>query len=610
MPIIYQPLKINGVITTDKTVLQNLNDICTACGAFLTFDVSQGKWAVIINKTETSVKSYNDANIIGSIAVTETGVDELYNSVSFEFPHQNLRDQTDFIELSVATEDRFANEIDNPLQMQTNLINNPVQAQYIAGVELNQTRLNKIITFTTDYTSLGLKAGELISVTSTMYGYTNKLFRVIKLEELDQDVIGINITAREYDASIYDISDLVYKEKTKKTGILLKQQNETLKTLDDVATGSQLTRLLLANAGAFLLRSLFSRLAGNAFGPSTVAAKNLDKILAGATALPIGSVSNSGDVCEGGTVTITVSNAESVENCNISCLMPVPDLEYAYTITGVTTSDIDKPLTGTITVSKTTNTGTLVINTSNTAGGATSKAMVVTVGALSTTANIFNVTDASVNYSTTATSNTITEGSSTTVTLTLVGGTNGQTVPYTITGSTGRITSPSLTGNVTLNSSSQASLTINTSVTSGHTGNDTFVVTFAPSVSSPCVSNKQTITVNDSTAFQAPTECVYVSVPIIWCAEYSGYDDQLQSMTVEKSAMLPVAQAGEASVNLPTAVSVTKGNPSTISVTSTVSVAASSTLGGVPIQVIRTFNSVAPKGLVTGSAVSTVYGYL
>jgi hypothetical protein len=607
--ILTGPLKINGVISTDKTVLQNLNNLATASGCFLTFDINQGKWAVIINRPGTSVASFNDSNIIGSITISETGVSELYNSASVEFPHPDLRDESDFVDVVIDSEDRYPNEVDNNLSIQIDCINNPIQAQYLASIELKQSRLNKIITFSADYTSLGLKAGDLIDVTSSLYGFTSKVFRITKIEESDEDTIGLTITALEYSENVYDDSGLTRSERTKVTGILLKEQNTAIQTSDDVDTGNQLTRLLLANAGAALLRSLFSRLAGNTFGPATTAAKNIDKILSGATALPIDSVTNSGDVCEGGTVTITVSNAESVANCNVSCLIPVPDLEYAYTITGVTASDINVPLTGTITVSKTTNTGTLVINTSSTAGGDSSNIMTVTVGGLPTDVVIYDVTDASVNYSTTATSNTITEGSSTTVTLTLVGGVVGQTVPYTITGDTGRITSPSLTGNVTLNSSSQASLTINTSVTAGHTGNDTFVVTFDPSVSSPCVSNKQTITVNDSTPFQAPTTCQYIDVPVIWCGEYSGYDEQLQDLKVLKTARLPVAQAGETTTTVPLTVSVSKGSSSTISVTTTATVATSSSLGGMPIQIITAFNNVGPKGLITGSSVITVYGY-
>lgn len=584
--------------------------LADASGCFLTFDINQGKWAVIINRTGSSVASFNDSNIVGSITISEKGVTELYNSASIEFPHPDLRDETDYVDIVVDSSVKYPNEINNPLEIQSDVINNPVQAQYLAGVELKQSRLSRVITFSTDYTGLGLKAGDLIDVTNSVYGFTNKIFRIIEIQENDEDVIGLTLTCIEYDPDVYSTAGLSRTERTKATGIQLREQNTAIQTSDDVDVGNQLQRLLLANAGAFLLRNLFSRLAGNLFGPPTTQARNIDKILSGVTAIPVSSVTNSGDICEGNSVTITVSNSASVENCNVSCLMPVPDLEYPYTITGVTSGDINVPLTGTITVSKTTNTANLVITTSSTAGGTSFKTMVVNVGGQSTSVKIYDITDASVNYSVIASSETITEGNSTTVTLTIANGVAGQVVPYTITGNTDRITSPALTGSVTLNSSRQASLVINTSITPGYTGSESFLVTFNSSVSSPCTDNKVSITVNDSSAPPPPdTFCEYVLVPVVWCAIYDGTTNQLKGVTVRRSAYLPVAQAGEPTITVPTALSITPGNPSTISVTSTVSVASSNVLGGVPIQVIRTFNTVAPKGLITGSIVSTVYGY-
>ena len=606
--ILNNPLMINGVISTNKTALQNLNTLTSSAGAFLTYDISQGKWAVIINTIGSSVKSYNDSNIIGSINVTETGVSELYNSVSLEFPHRSLRDQTDFVELTIPLEDRFPNEVDNILNIQVECINDPIQAQYIAGIELKQSRLNKIITFTTDYTSLGLKAGDLIDVTTAMYGYTNKLFRVTKLEEIDEDIIGLAITAQEYSESIYDTSGLVAVEKNKKTGILLKQQNTELQRLDDVDTGNQLERLLLANAGALLLKSLFNRILGtDKFGPSTLAAKNVDKILAGASSPVLSSVINSGDVCEGGIVTITASSAETVANCPSSCLFPLPNLEYQYSITGVTESDINVPLTGTIIVNGSSKTGSLVITTSATSGGDSSNIMTVTVGGLPTDVVIYD--SPPYDYIASASPLTITEGSSTTITLDVLNVAIGTSVPYAITGSTGRISSPSLTGNVTINSAYQATVTINTTTTSGHTGNDTFTVTFAPDLSSPCLDNAVSITVNDSTPFQPSTTCQYIEVPIIWCAEYNGYDNQLQSVTPLEYARFAVPLNGESSVAIPTELSVTKGNPSSIGITATANVASSLELGGLEISVITTFNTVQPKGLITGTTTS-LKGYL
>ena len=611
MPIVYQPLKINGVITTDKTVLQNLNDICTACGAFLTFDVSQGKWAVIINTTGTSVKSYNDSNIIGSITVTESGVSELYNSVSLEFPHQNLRDQTDFIELSIAPEDRFPNEIDNPLQIQTNLINNPVQAQYIAGVELNQTRLNKVITFTTDYTSLGLKAGELISVTSTMYGYTNKLFRVIKLEELDQDVIGINIVANEYDPSVYNISNLVYKEKTKKTGILLKQQNETLRTLDDVATGSQLQRLLLANLGAGLLRSLFSRLAGNLFGPATDAATDIDKILTSFKRPTLTTVSAPDSVCAGDSITIDASHS-----CANTCVLELPEFDYDYAIVGLLEEDIDSitingevvdiALTGKIPIGS--SGGTMVIETLESAAGSTAS---ITVGGINETVEIQSFDDKT--FSTVASVSSITEGGSVTFTVTTTGVANGTVIPYTISAPVGKVSSPSLTGNITINSGT-ASLAVSTVNDTVYTGTQSLTFTISPTGLNldSCHDTWEfsaTVSILD-TESPPPADVVrqYVLTPIVWGGSYDGTSGQLKSVSVLQSAYMPVPFAGEPTVNVPVTLNVTQGSPSSITVATTITISTVGTLGGTLLEPIITFNTVAPNTAITGTR-AAIWGY-
>ena len=65
---------INGVIDTNKPVMQNITNIATASGCWVTFDVNQGKWAVVINQAGSSIKSFNDSNIIGSITVSGTGI--------------------------------------------------------------------------------------------------------------------------------------------------------------------------------------------------------------------------------------------------------------------------------------------------------------------------------------------------------------------------------------------------------------------------------------------------------------------------------------------------------------------------------------------------------
>jgi hypothetical protein len=184
---------------------------------------------------------------------------------------------------------------------------------------------------------------------------------------------------------------------------------------------------------------------------------------------------------------------------------------------------------------------------------------------------------------------------------------NGTSVPYTITGSgTGRV-STALTGNVTVNSNT-ATLTVNTIDDSVYQGNQTVTVTFSPSQTDYCGELDKTAVITIVDNETAPTTCSYVSVPVVWCAQYNGNDNQLEAVTVRQYALLPVPLAGEASVNVPLTLTITKGNPSTIAVATTVAVASANNIGGIPYRVLYNFNNVSPNGLITGNHYD-IYGY-
>ena len=126
----------------------------------------------------------------------------------------------------------------------------------------------------------------------------------------------------------------------------------------------------------------------------------------------------------------------------------------------------------------------------------------------------------------------------------------------------------------------------------------------------PCYSGSNTFTrtiqLNDANNSDGPyVDCVYTTVPVVWCGKFKQ-DGTLVDITVLASARFAVPQNSEPTVSLPLTCSVSGG---AISVDSTVSVASNSSMGGIPYQVITTFNSVGTNGLITGLATSTVYGY-
>lgn len=596
MSTLLDAFTINGVIDTKQNVLSNINKIADAAAVWVTFDVNSGLWSFVFNDVDTSTLSFDDNNIIGSITVSGTGLTEAYNKVSVEFPHKDLRDQTDYIDLSIPSEDRFLNELDNTLNIKYDLVNNPVQAQYLATVELKQSRVDRIIEFRSDYSGLGAKAGQLIDVTNSQLGFVNKLFRVTRIEEIDNDdgSIELSITALEYDADVYDTSGLIYEERSKVTGIAAKITNTATQQKDDQSTGETLLRLLGLNMATGLLRSVLSKNPTTGKVTQTVEPTSAARDAAlTAVKKPGVIITGANTICEGNTLTLTVAL-----DCS-SCLFE--PMDYEYTITGVSAGDITPfPLTGTISVP-----GSMSIPIVDDAVDESTETLTVTIGSATKQVSIYN--KLSYTYVTTASPTSITEGASSTVTLITTGVANGTSIPYTITGSgTGRV-STALTGTVTVNSNT-ATLTVATTDDGVFTGPQSVTVTFNPDQVDNCNQLDKTAAINILDNDAAPVVCPTVQVPVVWCPTYATGTGQVISLTPVRFATVNVPFAGGPTITVPMTVSVTPGDPSIITVTSTAQVDGSATKAGIDFNVITTFNGILPNRIPNGT-ITVIRGY-
>lgn len=620
--------RINGVVDTSKPVMENINDICQAGIGFLSYDIGRGAWTVTNNEPRSVSASFDDSNIIGELGVTGSGVNELFNSITIQFPHRDIKDRTDFIDLEIPTEDRFQNELDNRLNINNPLISDPLQAQYIAGVELLQNRFDKIVEFRTDYTSLGLKAGDIIEVTNDIYGFVSKKFQIIRVDEDDSEALVLNITALEYDDAIYDTSSLTRNNRSTQTGISPIELNDPIKELDAVDVGAQIQRLLLANAGLSVLGKLFNRFAGNVFGEDeetdVVKFLNNEELLQSINEGEIGqvltslklpsltSISAPSQACQGQTVTVNVGHSCS------ACFIDLGSIDYSYQITGVDAGDIGIPLSGNLTVAPTSSggQGQLVIPTNNT--GVVQKTMTVNVDGLTRSISLDQPNG--VSYNVVSSSNSINEGQSVTFTINTTEIADGTTVNWVITGSAEDQITSQLSGTATINNNTSGGIVVTTGATSDYTGDLTMTFTISPTL--PGVGNcrpssilARSVTVVDLTPKPEeppapPADIVreYVGVPVVWIGTYDGTDNQLKSISVLTTAQLPKPLPGEDTVLLPTTVTVTKGNPSTISVTDTVEISTTALLGGTAIEVITNFDDIQPLAPITGTK-ATVFGF-
>lgn len=216
-----QRLKINGLIDTNQDVVANMERIARNATSWLGYDTSTGKWAVVINKAGTSVKSFDDSNIVGPISVTGKDVTELFNRAEIKYPLRDSADKTDTIVLETPSADRNAFEKDKTLNITYDMVNEPVQAQLLGLIELKQSRVDTIVEFTADYSTINVQAGDIIDITNEHLGYSNKLFRVASLEEAEGDggAIVIRYQCLEYDPDIYDETALTRYIRTDRTNI-------------------------------------------------------------------------------------------------------------------------------------------------------------------------------------------------------------------------------------------------------------------------------------------------------------------------------------------------------------------------------------------------------
>lgn len=242
-PIVYTPMgggptttqvryRFNGPVDTTQNCLSNLQDMVDACDSWMQYSELTGKWKVVINKaydetpdalTFNDLYSVTSNNLTSGIQVNPTDLNQTFNQVEYQYPNTNIKDQLDFIFISL--QDDYPsllseNEPVNKLGLKNDLVNNYVQAKFIAIRRLLQGREDLIINLQTDYSGIQVEAGDVIRVTNETYGWTDKLFRVSNVTE-EKDAEGnlfARLTAFEYNATIYDddldITDFIPADNT------------------------------------------------------------------------------------------------------------------------------------------------------------------------------------------------------------------------------------------------------------------------------------------------------------------------------------------------------------------------------------------------------------
>lgn len=560
---------INGVIDTSKSVMSNMKTLAGAASCWVTFDIQNGQWSVVVNEPEVSVASFDDNNIIGSISVSGTGISDLYNKVELQYPNKDLNDGTDIVVYEIPLADRYPFESENVLSLQYDIINNSAQAKYIAALQLKQSRTDKIINFKTDYSRLGIRAGDVIDVTNSIYGFNAKKFRILTVgeEDADDNTIIVNITAFEYDINVYDDSGLTVADRIAQNGITTNCTNQAIAESNDSAMTDTITRLIIPLAATTLFKAMFGETADK---------KYMDALTKKSTALSVSQTR----ICEGEGTIMTVTT------CTAGCA-DLSKLTVKYTITGVTADDIGVPLTGTIPLAAN-GIGTLAItpNADSFPEGIETMTFTINDGAEDQSVEV-EITD-SYNYELVPVKSSIPEGQSTIVTVHVTGMSGTVNKPWNITGDTDVLTSPS-SGTVNIVDgygtidifTKDQDLLVDKSLTVNFDP-DTHYCSGAPV--SIAVTHTGTLPPDPPPL----TNCSYVSIPLQWCASVSIDGNTLNRVDPVQYIHAFAAIDGQPYITVPTAITVASN---VMTVSATVNIDASLNAGGIPAEVITTFDA-------------------
>jgi hypothetical protein len=160
--------------------------------------------------TAPNLLSFSDDNITSGISISSTRLDDLYNKVEVEFYDRFNKDQKAYYRVDLPGIQRNPNEPDNQLRISLDLCNNSMQADILGQMEMRQSRDDLVIEFTSNHYGIQAQAGDIVNVTSDLYGWAPKLFRVLRVKEQETEDGGLvaQIQAMEYNGDVYTIEPI------------------------------------------------------------------------------------------------------------------------------------------------------------------------------------------------------------------------------------------------------------------------------------------------------------------------------------------------------------------------------------------------------------------
>jgi hypothetical protein len=217
--------RFNGVLSTDQPIMTNLQLMANSCDCLIKYNEITAQWGVIVQSpTYTTALALNDSNIISALTITPVDIASSFNIAEVKFPDGSNQDSFNSATFDLAVIDPallFPNEPVNKQQITLQFVNDSPRAQLLANRFLKSCREDLQVQVKINYVGLQLEAGDIVTITNTNYGWTNKLFRIAKVvQDFDADgSITAALSLMEFNPSVYDDASVTEFEPAPNTGL-------------------------------------------------------------------------------------------------------------------------------------------------------------------------------------------------------------------------------------------------------------------------------------------------------------------------------------------------------------------------------------------------------
>ena len=215
----------NGSLDTNLKIMQNIQAMSDCCDCLVRYNEIAGLWGVVVQTPAYTVAmDINDTNMIGGITVSPIDLNNSFNVIEVKFPDGTAKDSFNSATFDLATVNPsllFANEPVNKQSVNLYLVNNNVQAQYLANRMLEAAREDLQLQVEINFIGLELEAGDIVTVTNANYSWAAKLFRINKVIQKfsDDGKVTATLNLMEFNPVVYDDVNITQFTPSPNTGI-------------------------------------------------------------------------------------------------------------------------------------------------------------------------------------------------------------------------------------------------------------------------------------------------------------------------------------------------------------------------------------------------------